>query len=178
MGVLNPVLEDKVALAVLVIQVEDRLGFASTAALALLSATASLFASTTLLAPFAAALLLLYPLPGHAHLLELALVFVLVEEFVHQLHFLVLIHLHELCTFASFLAPFTSLILSIKVKCRACLFTVKVEVVDVLVAYISVKFTALPFLFFFAATATHWRISESYRVFEIAFLVVVHLHYG
>ena len=77
----------------------------------------------------------------------------------------------------SFLAPLVCFLLSAEVERRARLFTVKVEVVDVLV--VTVKFTAhVPFLFLFAATATDWRISESFRVFEHAFLVVVQLHNG
>ena len=115
------------------------------------------------------ALIIRYPLLGQAHLLELALVFVLVEEFVDEFLFL---HLHLVFTFGSF-AAFVHL-LSVEVEYRARIFTVKVEVVDVLF----VKFTALPFLFFFTATATHRRISESYNVFEFAFLVVVHFHDG
>ena len=119
------------------------------------------------------ALILRYPLLGQAHLLELALVFVLVEEFVDELLFL---HLHLVFTFGSFAAfgHLVSFLLSVEVEYRARIFTVKVEVVDVLF----VKFTALPFLFFFTATATHRRISESYNVFEFAFLVVVHFHDG
>ena len=74
-----------------------------------------------------------------------------------------------------FLAPLLCFLLSAgEVERRARLFTVKVEVVDILF----VKFTALPFLFFFTATATHRRISKSYNVFEFAFLVVVHFHDG